>query len=59
MTDYPSLPKKIEEHLRKRFRHYMHQFQLYKSEQEKLNLVIDLKENQIVVQEESRENRYH
>lgn len=46
----PFLSKKIEEHLRKRFRHYLNQFQLCTSEQP-LDLVVDLKGSQIVVQE--------
>lgn len=48
----PCFAKQREGYLRNRFRSYMNRFQLYKSETEKLNLSIQLKENQIYVQDE-------
>lgn len=51
MSEDPFLVKKREDHLRERFRRYMNQFQLYKSEQEKLDLMVDVKGNKVIVQE--------
>lgn len=57
MSDYqefaedPVLMKKREDHLRNRFRRYMSQFQLYKSKQDKLDLLIKVQGNKVVVTE--------
>lgn len=55
ITEDSTLAKKREDHLRERFRRYMNQFQLYKSEQEKLDLRVDMKGNKIIIQEKVSE----
>lgn len=45
-------PKKREEYLRNRFRNYMNRFQLYKNNDSKLDLHIELKGNAVQVEEE-------
>jgi hypothetical protein len=49
----PAFVKRREEYLRNRFRHYMNRFQLYKSDHEKFDLVVELQDKQILVQESS------
>jgi hypothetical protein len=44
---------KREEYYRNRFRNYMHRFQLYKSNQEKFDLKIELKQNLVSIIEEA------
>jgi hypothetical protein len=52
----PTFGKRREEYLRNRFRHYMNRFQLYKSDREKFELVVELQDKQIIVQELHNEN---
>jgi len=52
----PVYVKRREEYLRGRFRHYMHQFKLYKSDQEKFDLKVELKGHKITIEEIFHEN---
>jgi len=47
----PSYTKRREEYLRGRFRHYMNNFQLYKSDREKFDLKVQLQDQKITVEE--------
>ena len=47
----PSFFKRREEYLRNRFRHYMNRFQLYKSDRDKFDLVVELQDKHVVVEE--------
>ena len=49
----PCFAKQKEGYLRNRFRSYMNQLQLYKSETEKLELSIQIKNNQIYIEDEN------
>ncbi len=55
----PALVKGKEEYLRNRFRHYMNRFQLYKSDHEKFDLVVELQDKQITIEEPLYENSSH
>jgi hypothetical protein len=47
----PSFARRREEYLRARFRQYMNRFQLYKSDREKFDLNVEIRDHQIVVEE--------
>ncbi|MBS0647618.1 MAG: hypothetical protein JSS10_00165 [Verrucomicrobia bacterium] len=47
----PSFARRREEYLRARFRQYMNRFQLYKSDREKFELNVEIRDHQIVVEE--------
>jgi hypothetical protein len=50
-TTDPALAKIEEEHLRNRFRKYMHQFQLYTAPNKKFDLLIEIKDQSLQFQE--------
>jgi hypothetical protein len=52
----PCFAKQREGYLRNRFRSYMNRFQLYKSPTEKLELSIQIKNNQIKIQDENSDH---
>ncbi len=55
--DDPGIAKQREEYLRNRFRSYMNRFQLFKSQTEKLELMVVLSQNHINIKDVSHESK--
>jgi hypothetical protein len=51
----PTFSKQKQEYLRNRFRNYMNHFQLYKSQNEKLELSFSIDRNQVCVKDTSHD----